>query len=153
MHDNNDEGSIGPDDPEKPYEVGYGKPPKATQFKKGNKASNGRPKGAKGFRTLVIAAASEKMSVKRGGKIKKKGMGAVAIDQIFYQGAAGDPRFAPLAAQLQERYLPQDEAPSAVPARDDPDIATLRNYLAWHDQLYGCDDDEASDGEEDSREP
>ena len=88
-------------------------------------------------------------AVKVDGKIKRKPLGALGIDQIFRKAAAGDPKFAALAVQLQERYLPQEEAPSTVPASDDPDLATLRNYLAWHDQLRGCDDADDSEPEED----
>ena len=46
------------------------------------------------------------------------------------------------AIELQERYLPQEEAPSTIPLQGDADVETLRNYLAWYDELYGGEADE-----------
>lgn len=132
--------AIGPDNGEEAYEVGYGKPPKHGQFGKGNKAGKGRPKGAQNMKSLVNKAGSEKVAVKKNGKVMKVAKAELAINQVFSKAAAGDPKFTAKAIELHERYGPQEEAPASAPAKDDPDIATLRNYLDWHDELYGEDD-------------
>lgn len=124
------------------YEIGYRKPPKHTRFQNGNKLGKGRPKRSQNMKSLVNEAANDKAPVKINGKVKKVGKGKLAVQQVFNRAAAGDPKFVPKAIELQERYLPQEEAPSTVPPRGDPDVETMRNYVAWHDQLPGSDEDE-----------
>ncbi len=54
-------------DDTKDYEVGYGKPPKATQFKKGRSGNpNGRPKGAKGVNASLKRELEAKITVREG---------------------------------------------------------------------------------------
>jgi len=53
----------------KEYEVGYGKPPKSSQFKKGASGNpGGRPKGVKNFSTYLMDELAEKVRVTEGGK-------------------------------------------------------------------------------------
>ncbi len=54
-------------DDTKDYEVGYGKPPKATQFKKGRSGNpKGRPKGAKGVNASLKRELETKVTVREG---------------------------------------------------------------------------------------
>ncbi len=54
------------------YEVGYRRPPKATQFQAGKTGNpRGRPKGSKNFATLLDQALGESVTVNDGGKRKK----------------------------------------------------------------------------------
>lgn len=47
-----------------PYEVGYGKPPRSTQFRKGASGNpKGRPKGSKNFMSIVIAESRKKVRI------------------------------------------------------------------------------------------
>lgn len=51
------------------YEVGYGKPPKATQFVKGQSGNpSGRPTGKRNHATILNDALNEKVSVTENGK-------------------------------------------------------------------------------------
>ena len=60
-------------DADKPdYKVGYGRPPKDAQFKKGQSGNpRGRPKGAKSWKTLVDEALNEKITVIVNGKPRR----------------------------------------------------------------------------------
>jgi Family of unknown function (DUF5681) len=54
------------------YQVGYGKPPKERQFKKGISGNRkGRPKGSKNLATLLNEIASELIPLTEGGKSMK----------------------------------------------------------------------------------
>ena len=54
------------------YEVGYGKPPKHTRFKKNQSGnSRGRPKGARGLKAELEAELNEYVSVTINGKSKR----------------------------------------------------------------------------------
>jgi hypothetical protein len=54
------------------YEVGYKKPPKHTQFKKGECANpNGRPKGKKNMQTMLQDTLLAKIEIRENGKPKK----------------------------------------------------------------------------------
>jgi hypothetical protein len=47
------------------YEVGYGRPPKHSQFRKGQSGNpKGRPKGAKGFNTIVRETMTSKLKIR-----------------------------------------------------------------------------------------
>jgi hypothetical protein len=53
------------------YHVGYGKPPKESQFKKGQSGNlRGRSKGSKNWSTLLTNALDEVISIKEGGQSK-----------------------------------------------------------------------------------
>ena len=78
-------------DKNKPYEVGYGKPPQHTRFQPGKSGNpQGRPKGAKNLATIVNNAIKEKVVVTENGKRKKKSKLEVAIMQLVNKAAVGD---------------------------------------------------------------
>ena len=54
-----------------PYEIGYCKPPKHTQFKPGQSGnSKGRPRGQRNFRTAVRDALREKVTIREGDRTR-----------------------------------------------------------------------------------
>jgi hypothetical protein len=78
-------------DPTKAYEVGYGRPPKHAQFRKGRSGNpKGRPKGAKNVMTILHEALSEKASVRQGDKARKLSKVEIMIRQLVNKAATGD---------------------------------------------------------------
>lgn len=64
------------------YEVGYGRPPKATQFKKGISGNKrGRPKGRKNARTIAREALDRKRPVTMDGRRKKMSNMEIGIER------------------------------------------------------------------------
>jgi len=54
------------------YEVGYGRPPRAHQFKPGETGNaRGRPKGAKNEATILPALLNRKIEIREGGRVRK----------------------------------------------------------------------------------
>jgi len=83
------------------YEVGYRKPPKQTQFKKGRSGNPaGRSKGSRSFKSLLMSALSEKVTVKENGCSRKVSKREAAAIQIANKAAMGDLRSAKFIAAL-----------------------------------------------------
>lgn len=75
------------------YEVGYGKPPRCTRFKKGRSGNpRGRPKGSKNLTTLLSEALSEPVIVAENGGRRKITMREAIIKQLVKRSATADLR-------------------------------------------------------------
>jgi hypothetical protein len=75
------------------YAIGRGKPPKHTQFKKGDGRSRpGRPKGSKNITTLVLEAARDQVTVTIDGEARRISKAQAAVIQLANSGATGDPK-------------------------------------------------------------
>jgi hypothetical protein len=77
------------------YEVGYGRPPKHSQFKPGRSGNKGgRPKGSRGLRTELDAELNERMMVTENGKSRKMPKRRVVIKALTAKAVKGDVRAA-----------------------------------------------------------
>lgn len=89
-----------------PYEVGYAKPPKTSQFRKGESGNkSGRPKGSKNITTLLMEALSEEVVVTENGRPRRISKLQLGVDQFVNQFAGGDLR----AAAMTFKRLDADE--------------------------------------------
>ena len=103
------------------YAVGRGKPPKHTQFKKGDgRPRPGRPKDSKNIATLVLEAAAAQITVTIDGKKRKISKSQSAAIQLANAGAMGDPKlllkFIDLIASIEARA--EAARPSEYPFSD-----------------------------------
>lgn len=79
--------------PEPPGEVGYGRPPKATRFKKGTSGNpQGRPKGSLNVVTVLTKALLEKVVIREHGQRKAVTKLEAAIKQLVNKAATGELR-------------------------------------------------------------
>lgn len=95
--------------PHKPpeYEVGYGKPPRHTQFKKGQSGnSKGRPRGAKNVDTILKQALAERVVISEKGRRKSLTKAEVIIKQLVNKAAQGDHRSTRLLMEYIEKHQP-----------------------------------------------
>jgi hypothetical protein len=77
------------DDPQ--YPVGYKKPPRHTQFKRGVSGNaKGRPKGAKNFATVIEEELRARVVVTENGKRKRISKREAIAKQTVNKAAAGD---------------------------------------------------------------
>jgi hypothetical protein len=73
------------------YNVGYGRPPKATQFKRGQSGNpNGRPKGPRTFESLIRAICNEKLKVNTPAGSKWITKMEAGMTQVVNKAASGD---------------------------------------------------------------
>ena len=77
----------------KPYDVGYGKPPRSHQFKKGKSGNpKGRPKGSPTFRVAIKRALAKAVPVVENGRRKNITKQDAAATQLVNKAASGDLR-------------------------------------------------------------
>ena len=82
-----------PLDNEADYEVGYGKPPRHTRFKKGRSGNpRGRPNGSKNLSTLLSETLSESVIVAENGGRRTISKRRAIITQLVNRSAKGDLR-------------------------------------------------------------
>ena len=83
------------------YEVGYGKPPVATQFQKGQSGNpKGRRRGSKNLATMIQEALNEKVVVTLNGRRKKVSKLEAGFIQQSNKAASGDLRAMKLMLEL-----------------------------------------------------
>lgn len=90
-------------------DVGYGKPPKKHQFKKGKSGNpKGRPKGAKSFGSAVRKQLGEKVQLIQNGKPRKVSKADAVIMRVMKDALEGKPRAQTEILKLAQTYLPDD---------------------------------------------
>ena len=107
--------------PVKNYSVGYGQPPVASRFKKGQSGNpTGRPKGTPNLSTVLLKTLSERVLVNENGKRKSISKMQAFVKQMVNQAASGDLRAASQVAELvkgteqnAERH-PQEKGPNEL---------------------------------------
>jgi Family of unknown function (DUF5681) len=123
-----------PDQDKVEYEVGYGKPPKSTQFKAGQSGNRkGRPKGAQNFQTVMEKELNSTVTVTEGGRRKQIRKRDVVIKQVVNKAAAGDLKAASLLiaeARNTDALKGAGTLPTAPTAFSEADQLTLQSIVA-----------------------
>jgi hypothetical protein len=85
-------------------EIGYGKPPKKSQFKKGTSGNpKGRPKGSRNVGTLLKRILEERVTVNENGCRKSITKEQAALKQQVNKAASGDRHAFQLVFSLRQR--------------------------------------------------
>ena len=115
-----------------PDDVGYGKPPKKTQFKKGQSGNpKGRPKGAKSLKTVLRAELESKIEVKeQGRKIKVSRLEALAKRLVTDALNGNSKALAELLKQVNLHLLAPDEPVTVNRPAKEEDAALLMAFAA-----------------------
>lgn len=113
----------------KNYEVGYGKPPKHTRFKKGRSGNpKGRPKGHHNFKTDVVDTLSMPVSVKDQGRKKTVSTQQAALLRLREKALGGDARALDRLIDLASLHNDEEIADAAAAALMPSDKAILEGY-------------------------
>lgn len=114
----------------KDYDVGYGRPPKATQFKKGQSGNpRGRSKGARNLKTDVKATLNLPVQLNRGGAAKTVRTQEAALLRLREKALSGDARSLDKLLELARRYNEDDDAEANDAPLLSEDRAILDGYV------------------------
>ena len=95
------------------YKVGYGKPPKSGQFKRGKSGNpKGRPRGSLKLATDLAAELNEQITVREDGKPRRVSKQRALIKSLMAKALQGDIRANSAVLSLYARVindLPDDE--------------------------------------------
>jgi hypothetical protein len=127
-----------PRDNEGDFEVGYGKPPVHTRFKRGQSGNpRGRPPGAKNLATLLNEALNELVVISENGGRKRISKRQAAFKRLVNEAAKGNWRALKLLVDIlqdiERRAEPQTEE-SSFSLADEKVLAQLRVRLSGNKQ-------------------
>jgi hypothetical protein len=134
----------------KPYDVGYGKPPQRTQYRKGRSGNpKGRPKGTLNLATVLERTLREPVIIRVNGRPKKITKLQAAVTQVVNKAASGDLKAVQLLAALV-RYV-EERATKAGFSSSLPEEGDKRVVLGILERLgvanTEAEDDDKTDNE------
>ena len=97
------------------YQVGRGKPPLATRFKKGQSGNpKGRPRGTKNLKTDLMEELRETIVVREGDRTVRMSKQRAMIKTVMNKSLKGDPRAIVTLIRLMTRFAEPDGGTTEV---------------------------------------
>ncbi|MEM6414328.1 MAG: DUF5681 domain-containing protein [Pseudomonadota bacterium] len=122
----------------KQYDVGYGKPPKAGQFKKGQSGNpKGRPKGSNNLSTDVKEILKTPVAINEGGKPKKVSTQQAMLLRLRQDALKGDAKAIDQLVKLASAFNNEALVASGNTVLDSDDEAVLKEYLLRQQSTEG----------------
>ena len=120
-----------PDDDDPDYEVGYGKPPKHSQFKKGKSGNpGGRPSCSGSLASLVEKQGSQEISVTENGEKKIMNKFEILVSAQFSKASKGNVAAAKFLAGLKQDAEHTETANNSDPFGEE-DEEVLLEEIDW----------------------
>lgn len=111
-------------------DVGYGKPPKKSQFKKGQSGNpKGRPKGTRNFKTDLEAELQQQVRITEDGKLQNVSKQQAILKRTFEKALNGDIRAVELIGKWCAQYLGTDIETNAAEILNPDDEAIIERFL------------------------
>ena len=117
------------------YEVGYGKPPRHTRFKKGQPSANPRGRPRKDMATLLFEGLNKKVVVTENGRRRRITLREAITRQLINQSASADLRATKMLldmikdAEKQAAVAPPPEPAAWFTKADEEVVETLIERL------------------------
>ncbi len=130
------------------YLVGYGKPPKQTQFKKGQSGNpKGRPKGVKNIATDIKEELEEFVHITEGGEVRSITKQRALIKALLSKASKGDVRAAQTLLGLKAEVDHQQHEKESTAWFSEDDEAIIAQF---QDRQRNLDD--STQGEDNENE-
>ena len=121
------------DSDEQKYEVGYRRPPKHTQFKRGESGNPaGRPKGTRNLKSDLADELAERIAINEGGRKRAVSKQRAMVKQMMAKALRGEVRAATLIIGLVERLFESSPDADTNAAVTDQDKAIVSDFLRRH---------------------
>jgi hypothetical protein len=129
-----------------PYETGFGKPPRATRFKKGASPNpRGRPKGSKNLATILRDEGNQHVEVAEKGRQLKLTKNEVFIRQMFNKASIGDLKAAALIVETMRKTNQLEDTPRQTAlAFDERDFQAAKELAQLFNQTSESEDNTES---------
>ena len=115
------------------YEVGYGKPPKHTRFKKGQSGNpKGRPEDTKNLKTDLREEMNEKITIREGADERRISKQRALLKSLTLKAIKGDTRAANVLLNMVLRVLeaePSEPGEAPLTAEERQVLETLESRL------------------------
>jgi hypothetical protein len=128
------------------YDIGYRKPPRQRQFRKGQSGNpNGRAKGSKSLAALIKSALNETVAVTQNGQRKKITKLEAMTTQLANKGASGDPKATQLLLGMIQLFEARADTPGQTPMLADADRKVMEQLFGRIQRMQNRDSDENAD--------
>jgi len=117
------------------YDIGYGKPPKETRFKRGKSGNRtGRPKGTKNTYTLLNEILGQKITVEANGRQLRISKKMAMLTQLVNKGVNGDIKaISTLLPHILMADIKEEDKEKLLAALNSEDKAILKMYISQFD--------------------
>jgi hypothetical protein len=113
------------------YEVGYGRPPRRTQFRKGRSGNpSGRPRGTKNLRTIVKRELNSPIQIREDGKPRTIRRNEAIVKGMVADALQGKDRPRERLLDYAERIEQAEEQTTQVTDITQKDRDILQRYVA-----------------------
>jgi Family of unknown function (DUF5681) len=112
----------------KDFDVGFGKPPRKSQFKKGRSGNPaGRPKGARNLANDLSAELSEQITIREGGRSRRLSKQRALIKSLTAKALHDDVRATAAVIALYAKVITESPEEQSAPIESD-ELEILRRY-------------------------
>jgi hypothetical protein len=112
------------------YEVGYGRPPKQSQFMKGQSGNpKGRPKGSKSVASMFNQITRELINVTENGRTKTVTRLEAVLHRMTNEALSGNTRVMREFVQLSRAFEEVDQSDEIPSAPDEREAVVIENLL------------------------
>jgi len=112
------------------FEVGYGRPPKATQFRAGKSGNpRGRPKGTRSVGAVLRDVIRQRIAVTENGRTRRILVLEVVLRRLANDAMRNDPKALKLLLSLIDRYAESPDAEHHLEEVLTEDRAILMRFL------------------------